>query len=397
MSAIAANVIHFARLLRAAGMPVGSGQALAAVEAAALAGIDERTALRQALFATLVTRREQMPLFDQAFELFWRDPRFADRAMAMLMPIQRPEREPAKTAGARRLADALNAGRTPRVEERDGVEIDMTLTTSPDEVLRAKDFEQMSAAELAEARRMVERLPLRIEDVATRRWRGAAQGARIDLRRTLRASLRMGGDIISLAEARRRTAPPPIVALCDISGSMSRYARVFLHFLHALTEARRRQGQRVSTFVFGTRLTNATRALKHRDVDEALDLVGREAGDWGGGTRIGAALREFNFRWSRRVLGQGAVVLLITDGLDRDDAGVLTDEAARLARSSRSLIWLNPLLRYAQFQPKAAGIRALLPHVDRFLPLYNVNTLAELSQALASAGRRTHVSGRRAA
>ena len=397
MSRLAANVVHFARLLRTAGLPVGPGQALAAARAVALAGVDDRSALRQALFATLVTRREQIPLFDQAFALFWRDPQIHGRAMAMLMPLLKPEAEASRSAGARRLAEALNEGRPARKQDGEQVEIDMTLTASADEVLRKKDFEQMTSAELAEARRMVERLPLEIDQVETRRWAAAVHGQRIDLRRTLRQSLRSGGGIINLAEARRRTAPPPIVALCDISGSMAKYARVFLHFLHALTEARRRRGQRVTTFVFGTRLTNATRALRHRDIDEALDIVGREAGDWGGGTRIGAALKEFNFRWSRRVLGQGAVVLLITDGLDRDDAGVLAEEAGRLARSCRSLIWLNPLLRYAQFQPRASGIRALLPHADRFLPLYNVDTLADLSRELAHAGRRGHLGSRTAA
>ncbi|MCC6920925.1 MAG: VWA domain-containing protein [Alphaproteobacteria bacterium] len=397
MSRLGANVVHFARLLRSAGVPVGPGQALAAARAVGLAGVDDKLALRQALFATLVTRRAQMPLFDQAFELFWRDPQMAGRAMAMLMPMQKPEMEPAKVAGARRLAEALNEGRGPQKEAGEQLEIDMTLTASADEVLRQKDFEQMNSAELADARRMVERLPLEIEAVETRRWAAAVHGQRIDLRRTLRQSLRAGGGIIRLAEARRRVQPPPIVALCDISGSMAKYARVFLHFLHALTEARRRRGQRVSTFVFGTRLTNATRALKHRDIDEALDAVGRDAGDWGGGTRIGTALKDFNFRWSRRVLGQGAVVLLITDGLDRDEAGVLGIEAERLARSCRTLIWLNPLLRYAQFQPRASGIRALLPHVDRFLPLYSVETLADLSRELASSGRRGHLGLRQAA
>lgn len=396
MSTLDANVVHFARLLRGAGLGVGPGQALAAAEALSLTGVSDRAAVREALFATLVTRREQIPIFDQAFELFWRDPKFGQRAMAMLMPLVKPEAEAAKAAGTRRLAEALNEGRAPAKSEREGIEIDMSLTASAEGVLRKKDFEQMSGAELAQARSMVERLPLRIEEVETRRWRPAPHGARIDLRRTLRQSLRSGGGLISLAEAKRRMAPPPVVALCDISGSMSRYARVFLHFLHALTEARRRRGQRVSTFVFGTRLTNATRALKNRDVDEALDAIGRDSGDWGGGTRIGAALKEFNFRWGRRVLGQGAVVLLITDGLDRDDAGVLEREAERLSHSCRSLIWLNPLLRYAKFQPKASGIRAMLPHVDRFLPLYNIDTLADLSRELASAAHRSHFSSRAA-
>ena len=217
------------------------------------------------------------------------------------------------------------------------------------------------------------------------------------MRRTLRASLRDGGGMIELRRAQRHERPPPVVALCDISGSMSRYARVFLHFLHALTEQRRHRGQRIETFVFGTRLTNATRALRQRDVDDALDAIGRDAGDWGGGTRIGAALKDFNFRWSRRVLGQGAIVLLITDGLDRDEAGALEVEAARLHRSCRELIWLNPLLRYAAFQPRAAGIRALLPHTDRFLPLYNIATLADLAAALAGTGAKPHLVNRRAA
>jgi uncharacterized protein with von Willebrand factor type A (vWA) domain len=390
MSTLDANVFHFARLLRAAGLPVGTGQALAAAEAMGCVGVGDRLAVRQALFATLVTRREQMPVFDQAFDLFWRDPQLGERALAMLLPLLKPEKEVNKAAGARRLAEALSAGRAPERAPEDMVEIDMTMTASIDEVLRKKDFEQMSTAELAIARQMAGQLELQIAEVETRRWRRTEHGSRIDLRRTLKQSMRGGGGAITLAEAKRRMAPPPIVALVDISGSMSKYARVFLHFLHALTEARRRQGQRLSTFVFGTRLTNATRALKHRDVDEALDAIGRDCGDWGGGTRIGAALKDFNFRWSRRVLGQGAVVLLITDGLDRDDAGELHVEAGRLTRSCRSLIWLNPLLRYAEFQPKAAGIRALLPHVDRFMPLYNIDSLADLARELASSGRRSH-------
>ncbi len=397
MTALGPNILHFARLLRAAGLPLGSGQILAAAEAVALAGVDDRTALRQALFATLVTRRDQIALFDQAFDLFWRDPQRGDRAMAMLMPLMEPDAEPSSAAGARRLAEALAADKPAPERAQDDVDIDMTLTASADETFRRKDFEQMSADEIAQAHALVTRLPLDLEARATRRLRPAAHGPRIDMRRTLRASLRDGGGMIELRRAQRHERPPPVVALCDISGSMSRYARVFLHFLHALTEQRRHRGQRIETFVFGTRLTNATRALRQRDVDDALDAIGRDAGDWGGGTRIGAALKDFNFRWSRRVLGQGAIVLLITDGLDRDDAGALEVEAARLHRSCRELIWLNPLLRYAAFQPRAAGIRALLPHTDRFLPLYNIATLADLAAALAGTGAKPHLVNRRAA
>lgn len=397
MTALAPNILHFVRLLRAAGLPLGSGQALAAAEAVALAGVSDRAALRQALFATLVTRRDQMALFDQAFELFWRDPKLADRTMAMLLPLAAPDSEPSKAAGARRLADALASNARPKRSDDADLELDMTLTASAEDVLRHKDFEQMSADEIARARALVARIPLDIATRPTRRRKPAAHGPRIDMRRTLRASLRGGGAFIDLKRAAPRERPPPIVALCDISGSMSRYARVFLHFLHALTEQRRRRGQRIESFVFGTRLTNATRALRHRDIDEALDRLGHEAGDWGGGTRIGAAIKAFNFTWARRVLGQGAVVLLITDGLDRDDPDVLESEAARLSRSCRELIWLNPLLRYAGFQPKAAGIRALMPHADRFLPLYNVATLADLAAQLAGQPGRPHLNAKRAA
>jgi uncharacterized protein len=220
--------------------------------------------------------------------------------------------------------------------------------------------------------------------IKTRRHQASANGRRIDPRRSFRRTLRDGGAIIDLAFRAPALRHPPIVALCDISGSMSEYTRIFLHFLHALGEKRR-----VTTFLFGTRLTNVTRALRARDADQALALCSDQVEDWAGGTRIASSLHRFNREWSRRVLGQGAIVLLFTDGLERDGAEDLQVEMERLRRSCRRLIWVNPLLRYDGFEAKALGIRAMLPFVDEFRPIHNMASLGDLCRALdgaASAG-----------
>jgi uncharacterized protein with von Willebrand factor type A (vWA) domain len=254
----------------------------------------------------------------------------------------------------------------------------MVMTFSDVEMLRDKDFEQMTADELRRCRSIIARMQLDLAKVATRRFRPDPRGQRIDLRRTLRDSVRGNAAVIPLARRARRRRPPPLVVLCDISGSMERYSRMFLQFLHTLTNAR----HRVHSFLFGTRLTNVTFALRQRDADRAFDNVGHEVKDWAGGTRIGACLRQFNREWSRRVLGQGAVVLLVSDGLDRDPSTNLAFEADRLHRSCRRLVWLNPLLRYDGFEPLATGIRTLLPHVDDFRPVHDLRSLEQLVEAL---------------
>ncbi|MBL4864075.1 MAG: VWA domain-containing protein, partial [Rhodobiaceae bacterium] len=279
----------------------------------------------------------------------------------------------------------LNDNHLPDMPDEIDLDIDARETLSDLEILRTKDFEQMSTTELDEAHKALMKLRLSHDKIVTRRTRPAERGHLIDMRATMRASLR-AGDIIPLKKRERRHQPPPLVVLCDISGSMSVYARTFLHFLHALTNDR----SRVHTFLFGTRLTNVTRYLRHRDVDEALAAVSSAVEDWDGGTRIGETLRRFNVDWARRVLGQGATVLLVTDGLDRDAGQGLEEEIARLHRSSRRLIWLNPLLRYDQFAPKALGIRTMLPHVDEFRPVHNVASLADLVTALNEPGNSRH-------
>lgn len=381
---LAENIVHFARVLRRAGMKVGPRQVLDAIEAVETAGLRSRDDFYWTLHATLVKRRDAHLIFDQAFHVFWRDPQLLDRMMALMLPeIRTPENDDSEKAN-RRIAEALfGTGADNGPASESDLDIDASETFSAVEVLRNKDFEQMSAAELAEARAAIARLRLPLDEARIRRTAPAARGRLVDMRATLRASLRNGG-IIPLRKRQYRRRRPPLVVLVDISGSMSAYARIFLHFLHALTNDR----DRVQVFLFGTRLTNVTRELKHRDVDEALARVAATVTDWDGGTRIGEALRRFNVDWSRRVLGQGAIVLLVTDGLDRDAGKGVEAEIARLHRQAKRLIWLNPLLRYDRFEPKSLGIRALLPHVDEFRAVHSLNSLAALIGSLSAPSTR---------
>jgi uncharacterized protein with von Willebrand factor type A (vWA) domain len=375
---LAANVAHFARLLRRAGLRVGPGDTLDAQRAVAAVDILQRAQLYWALHAVLVRRHTDHALFDEAFRLFWRDPMGADSALALLLPQMKT---PIHRTVSRRLSEAWRppAPQPAAPPERaQPPQIDTFLAYSADEILRTRDFDQMSADELARARAVVRRFQLDVRPLVTRRTRPARRGE-IDRARTIRAALRGGGDLLALRHRDRIERPPAIVALCDISGSMGRYSEMLLRFLHALLVERNRG----HVFLFATRLSNVTRTLRHRDVDAALARCGTEVGDWASGTRLGASLREFNRTWSRRVLAQGAVVLLVTDGLDREDTTELAGEAARLRRSCRRLIWLNPLLRYAGFEPRAAGVRALLPNVDEHRPVHDLDSLDALARALS--------------
>jgi uncharacterized protein with von Willebrand factor type A (vWA) domain len=375
--------MHFARLLRAAGLRIGPDRVIDAVRALEIAGAAQFPPRRDdwywTMSAVLLSRQEQRPIFDQAFQIFWRDPKIAERMMQSLMPqvygrTQQEEREQSQ-----RLTDALmQQQREIREAAEQEIDLDARLTFSSREVLQRMDFDTMSAAELAEAKKMIGQLRLPLPVVKTRRKAVSRSGKSIDLRKTLRESLREGGDIIPLVRTAPRVEHPPLVVLCDISGSMNPYSRMFLHFLHAITNDR----DRVSVFVFGTRLTNITRQLRHRDVDVAMTRVADAIRDWSGGTRIGASLREFNYRWARRVLGQNACVLLVSDGLDREAGEGLGEEMERLAKSCRWLVWLNPLLRYEKFEARPAGVRAMLPHVDLFLPVHNLKTLVDLARTL---------------
>jgi uncharacterized protein with von Willebrand factor type A (vWA) domain len=373
--------MYFARALRAAGLPIGPGRVLDAVRAVEAVGVTDRNDFYWTLHAIFVNRRDQRELFDQCFHLFWKDPQLLERMLALALP-QIPGGAAEPDPPSRRVAEALAGNRddvAPETDEETEVEFDAALTYSAQEVLQEKDFEDMSADEIEAAKRAIQRLHLPLHQLPTRRFRRDPAGARINMRGTMRAALRAGGHTIPLVRERPRRRPPPIVVLCDISGSMSRYSRMLLHFMHVLTNDR----DRVHCLLFGTRLTNVTRYLREKDIDIALDRIADAVDDWSGGTRIGHCLHEFNRDWSRRVLGQGALILFVSDGLDRDAAHGLAAEMERLHKSCRSLIWLNPLLRYDGFEPRAAGIRAILPHVDDFRPVHNLASLAQLTEILS--------------
>ena len=375
---LAENIVYFARALRAAGIPVGPGAVLDALEALKVAGVGTRDDFYWTLHAVFVKRHEHSLLFDQAFRIFFRRRGYIDQLLAMMLP-QAPAARQAPQAGATRVHEALFAGLDDKLKKEREVELDARLTVSDREVLQRKDFAQMTATETAAAKDAMKRLVLPLAELRTRRLTPHLHGHLIDIRRTLRASMKGGGDFIDLRFIGPKTRPPPIVALLDISGSMSQYSRIFLHFLHALTDARKQ----VSTFLFGTRLTNVTRALRERDPDDALAACSAAVPDWSGGTRIASSLRAFNKLWARRVLAQGAIVLLITDGLERDADDTLAFEMDRLHRSCRRLIWLNPLLRFEGFEARARGIKAMLPSVDEMRPVHNLESMAGLVAALA--------------
>jgi uncharacterized protein with von Willebrand factor type A (vWA) domain len=384
VSQLATNVLHFARLLRAAGLPLGPASVESALEAVCAIDVTRRAEFYWALHAVFVHRREEHEVFDHAFRLFFRDPYGVNEALALLLPkVKLPPSAPPE-AGARRVAEALEPPARHPLERPPEVEIDATWSYAPDQTLRTRDFEQMTAEELRRAKRLVAQMDLGLAEVSTRRMVPHPHGGRVDMRRTVRQALRAWGDAGPLAFRRTARRPPPLVVLCDISGSMSRYTEMLLHFLHALATGR----DRVHTFLFGTELVNVTRTLRHRDPDLSLRQLGAQVQDWAGGTRLRQCLHDFNHKWSRRMLAQGAVVVLITDGLDRDPVAGLGAEAERLHKSCRRLIWLNPLLRYAQFEPKAQGIRALLPHVDEHRPVHDLSSLESLARALATNATR---------
>jgi uncharacterized protein with von Willebrand factor type A (vWA) domain len=376
---IADNVVAFARALRAAGLPIGPGAVIDALEAMRLIDIGNRADLFTTLEAIFVKRHEHALVFAQAFDLFFRRAEGTEH-MLDSVPLP-PEAQKPPPPAARRVQEAFAQGRNseaPEIEEKN-----VQLSVSDREVLQRKDFAQMSAEEIAEVGRAIAQLKLPQAELRTRRFRPDARGERIDLRRTLRGSLRTGGEIVKFQRLGRIERPAPIVALLDISGSMADYTRLFLQFLHAITDARKR----VSVFLFGTRLTNVSRALRSRDPDEALAACSAGVEDWAGGTRIASSLHQFNKLWGRRVLGQGAIVLLISDGLEREADSRLEFEMDRLHRSCRRLIWLNPLLRFEGFEAKAQGIRMMLPHVDEFRPVHNLKSMEGLIAALSSGQR----------
>ncbi|KPA22990.1 VWA domain containing CoxE-like protein [Shimia sp. SK013] len=385
------NITWFARALRKAGLPIGPGRVIDAIRAVEAAGFTSKRDFFWTLHACFVSRPEHRTVFAQVFRLYWRDPRYLEHMMAMMLPAVRGVQEDrAGQAGEKRAAEALLDGANRDMpqdetgsEEGTEIEIDASLTISTEEKLRSLDFEQMSTEEIAQAKRMLSRMKLPVQPIKSRRTKADMLGHRPDWRATMRNSMRQGGELQMPAMKSPRIRWPNLVVICDISGSMSQYSRMVLHFLHAVANTKGAGWAKVHGFTFGTRLTNISRHLATRDVDTALAAAGAEAQDWEGGTRIGECLHDFNRDWSRRVMGQGAVVLLISDGLDRGDPEALAKEMQRLQLSAKRLIWLNPLLRWEGFAAKAQGIKAMLPHVDSFRAGHSIATLEELAEAIS--------------
>lgn len=370
----------FSRALRRLGIDTTLAQILTVVEALEVIELGQRRDFKDASRTILVQRQEQIEIFDRAFDLFWSARAIKPRHKIDLGRMLRRTVRPQQTVVAAPADGASSPDATPAEEQV----LDLRATYSAGEVLRRKDFAQLSDAEARVVKRMMLERPWRIEPRRTRRKAAAPSGPYLDLRQTLRRSLRRGGELIDLEWRRRREKPRPLVVLCDVSGSMEAYSRIFLQFIYALSTAT----DRLEAFVFGTRLTRISRQLRHRKIDVALRQAAAQVVDWGGGTRIGESFKRFNYDWGRRVLGRGAVVAVLSDAWDRGDVDLLERETARLRRSCGRLMWLNPLLGSPGYEPLTRGIRAVLPYIDDFLPVHNLTSLEQLGRLLARLGRR---------
>ena len=379
------NVLYFARVLRSAGIPIGSGRILEAIEAINKIGLADKSIFYWALHSVFVHKNEHREIFDQTFKIFWKNPRLLEKMMQLALPrLNTGTPETSDSDINRRVQEAFN---TDNISEdnyvdastEDELEFDAVMTYSESELLQGMDFEQMSSDEINKAKKVIAQMNLSIPQVKSRRFKSSSLRRKIDLRQSLKGANKFCGEYIPLRYKSRKDKNPPIIAICDVSGSMSRYSRMLLHFMHVLTTLR----NDVHTFLFGTRLTNVTRFLRFKDVDEALAATSSAVEDWSGGTRIGDCLKEFNFNWSRRVLGPGAIVLFITDGLDRGGGIGLSKQIKLIQKSCKRLIWLNPLLRYEEFAPKPTGVKAILPHVDEFRPIHSLESMDQLVNALS--------------
>ena len=383
------NLLLFGRLLRLMGLEVGAAEMIELTQALDAIELGKKWDVYHAARAVLVRRHEDYPLFDQAWRVFWRKagnpnvPRLELQADPRLTP--KPLRLPVRP-------QEQGDGRARREEETLSVHQQQSFSAS--ELLRHKDFGAFSWEEVQAAKRLMQQMQWRVGERRTRRRRPVRGGEYLDLRRVVRSNLRYGGELLSLAWKRRKTKPRPLIILCDISGSMEQYSRMLLHFIHTISSGF--DFDKVEAFLFSTRLTRITRALAHRDVDDALDAVERQVQDWSGGTRIGEAIHKFNYDWARRVLGRGAVVMIISDGWDRGEPRALAVEMERLQKSCHRLIWLNPLIGSEGYQPMTQGLVAALPYVDDFLSVRNLNSLAELGRQLSSLGEHKPARGRHA-
>ncbi len=384
---LAQHMRQFVAALRRAGLKIGPDALVDALQVTRLVGLEQRQDFKEALASVLLRRHEDRLMFEQAFALYWRDPQYFQRLLSLILPEPTGSQAPntdtlqAQTL-AQRLAPDLKAEDHQQSEEL-AIELDLSQASSSFDQLRQRDFASMTRAELEDVRRALTQLQRRPQSLVSRRWQaaGTSRGP-IDMRKALQRQGRSMMADASLPRRRRLQRPPPLVLLLDISGSMAQYTRVMLFFAHALAQSAD-QAAALHVFALGTRLTNVSRAFRHKDADQSLAEVARLVPDWEGGTRLGTAFFDFNRLWARRVLGSGARCLLVTDGLERDDLALMQRETQRLARLAHRLIWLNPLLRWDGYQPLAAGARILDAGVDLSLPIHNLSSMEALAERLA--------------
>lgn len=371
-------------------MPVAPSQIKDLIRAVDVVGFKKKSDFFETLRACLITRPEHMAAFNQVFNLFWRDPEFLNKMMQTLLPFAQNMDEvlppkPAATRAAEAMSEPTPNNAEDQTQANEEIILDAQFSFSQNERLTSMDFEQMSNAEVRDAEKVISTLRFNLPKSLSRRYRPSISGSRIDARATFHKARTSGGEILKLVKKKRTKKPRNLIILCDISGSMSTYSRMMMHFINALTINSRSYTQsewdNIHAFTFGTKLTNISRMIGEKDPDIALSTVGKLVQDWDGGTKIGANLEDFNRNWSRRVLSSDAVVLLMTDGLERDDVDLLESQIRRLQLSCSHLIWLNPLLRYEEFEPLASGIKTILPHVDKMVSCHNINSLTELSAA----------------
>jgi uncharacterized protein with von Willebrand factor type A (vWA) domain len=374
------NILLFGRLLHGLGLDVNPSRMIALVQALEHIEIGQKEDFYHAARCLLVHDYEDIPLFDRAFDLFWRQPE--ERKLALTLVQSKRQKLSTPQPGNTRPVLTVKDSRRPVEDTESGDELspqlDTTQTYSAQEILRQKDFAELDADELEAIKKLIANLVWQLGFRRTRRYR-PGRGLTIDMRRSLRRNLGYGGELLEWSFRKPRFKPRPLVIIADISGSMERYTRLLLHFVYGLTKGLENS---VEAFVFGTRLTRISRQLELKDVDHSMKEITRSVSDWSGGTRIGAALKRFNYDWARRVLSRGAVVLLISDGWDRGDPRLLASEMARLQRSCHRLIWLNPLLGTPDYEPLTRGMMAALPYIDDFLPVHNLATLESLAQHL---------------
>ena len=375
------NIIFFARLLRASGISIGSGSILDSIESVKLIEFTKKSTFFYALQTSLIKRPEDMKIFEQAFHLFWQNPRFQDRIRDLLLPqTQLTGNQEEKEELAKRIQETLAKPQNPKseIDKQEKLLIDASGTASETQIFKEKDFEMMSGEELKKASQSIKEILIKMPKKPFRRFEKNSLATKISIRSSLKEAKKNFGLVIPKF-VKKKDKPRSVVVLIDISGSMENYSRMMIHFVHNL----RQHHKQVSAFLFGTKLTNITNQLKNKDIDVALKEVSKATNDWAGGTRIRDSIFLFNKTWVRRVSSSSSLIFLISDGLDRDHNTDLFNQMERLQKSCYKLVWLNPLLRFKDFLPKSISIKRILLNVDAFLPIHSVESIQNLTSSIA--------------